>query len=119
MRYIKNPFSVRRTNDDTIYYCFGYDREFCYLKKVNSANKYFKVYKLSAYHILLTKSLKNKLYKSIRECYKNNISTKESYYYDHHNILKNYNRLHKVYNKLLVNYESKKGLWRVRKIVLY
>ncbi len=105
MRYIKIPFKVK-VNSNT-YYCFGYDTLNCYIKKVNSFNKYFKVYKVSAYHVVLSKHLLNKIYKEIRLFNRTYRSVKDSYYYDHYNIHKNRRRAHKVYRKELERHEKK------------
>jgi hypothetical protein len=107
MRYIKNPFRVKVKSK--YYYCFGYDELNCYIKKVNSNNKYFKVYKVSVYHVMLTKTLLNKIYKAIKLCrrFPELMNVKNCYYYDHYNIHKNYRREHKKFGKLLKKHNDK------------
>ena len=104
VRILDEPFQVEHLLNNDVYWCFGYTREYLYVKKVKSTNKHYKVFKLYSVYAVLDKHLESKIKKSINWHKKNDKSIKLSQYYNHYNIKKNIDRKYRYYLDWISDY---------------
>lgn len=107
IRVLKEPFQVEHLLNNDVYWCFGYTREYLYVKKVKSTSKHYKVFKLYSVYAVLDKYLKKKIMKSINWYKTNNKPIKLSEYYDHYNIMKNIFRKYRKYKEWVKQHNEK------------
>jgi len=107
IRVLEEPFQVEHLLNNNVYWCFGYDMSYLYVKKVKSTNKHYKVFKLYALYAVIDKKFVNRIMKSIYQHRRDNIFIKKSKYYNNYNILKNINRKYAIYDKWVQEHNSK------------
>jgi len=107
VRILDEPFQVEHLLNNDVYWCFGYTRDYLYVKKVKSTNKHYKVFKLYSVYAVIDKHLESKIKNSINWHKTHNKSIKLSKYYDHYNIMKNVFRKYRKYKEWIKEYNEK------------
>lgn len=107
VRVLKEPLQIEHLLNNDVYWCFGYTKEYLYVKKVKSTNKYFKVFKLYSVYAVIDDNLRYKISSSIKWHQRNDKPIKLSKYYDYYNIMKNIYRKLRIYKKWVKQHNEK------------